>query len=1118
VTQIGARWWPLDWRDKTSGASRFVLDQLTGELDSPPLWAAIHRSPHPLADVLSVDVTRAAAAPEVHAVITSADFGEHMYFAGLPFSDRRPLAKDRVRFIGEEIAVVAADTPRAARKAARLVDVRYRVRTAPTTVGQALAPGAQSLHERDTGTRNVSVRSRGTHGDFDAVLSSSHSEVSGTFRYPRVAQLPMERSACIASWDAEAECLQLWTTTQVPRIVSELVANFLDLDPGQVICRESTVGGAFGARSRTCEYEVLASMLSLRCGRPVVLAYTREEDMSTLRSRHGFTTSMTGHASADGRILGFDTTITMDNGAYNMTGPFVMEVALLGLGGLYRPVGVRWDSSLVDTATVPGGQMRGLGYPQVAMASEVLVDQLAELQGVDPIEFRLRNANHGGQRTLGGGLIGSSGLTACLEAVRESIGWTAKRVDRRPYRGLGVAAGIHGSGDNGGRMDANRSSAAIDVFADGRVRLRFGSIDIGTHQATALAQVVAEELGLKPDDVHVSLADTAASPFELGQWASRGTYFAGHAVRLTASELADRIRALAEAKLGAAVTLSDGWARSANGDLTIAEVITASDAFVDGALTHEGTYVDQIIRFDPENPVLDDVTGTYSFAAHAVEVEVDPVTGRITVVDYAAAHDVGRAINPGACEGQIIGGAVMGLGAVLGEEIILAGGRVVNPTYLNYAMPRASDLPAVRPILIEGETDNGPYGAKSVGELPTCLAAPAVLNAVYDATGIRFDSLPLTPDKVLEALRIRDGRPPRRLRIWRRPRRWQVALVRRAYPLGLQAMLERLGRRVADSAEPAEITAVIAPTSAHDVLDALGNDTAVLGGGTDLHLQRRQGLSRHTRLVSVRLASDLAGVAEEPTGDLRIGSATTLQEMIDDPAVPNLLRDAAATIASAQVREVATVGGNLLQSKRCWFFRNGFDCYKRSGATAPCFAVTGDHRFHHAAMEAHRCQATTPSDLGTVLVALDATVEILSTQGRRVIPAGSLYTGPGESVVRADEVLCAVRVPATDRLRVAQFRKLALWSGDFATASVTVSRLPSPTPLHRVVLGALAPIPWRANATEAALDRNDSAERVLQVFDDELSRHGHPLPGNGWKLDAAVGLLGQGLADLPADQ
>jgi CO/xanthine dehydrogenase Mo-binding subunit/CO/xanthine dehydrogenase FAD-binding subunit len=1114
MSHIGARWWPVDWRDKTSGATRFVLDHLADADLPPPLWAALHRSPHPLADVLSVDVARAVAAPGVHAVITAADFGEHAYFAGLPFSDRRPLAKDRVRFIGEEIAAVAAETPHAARKAARLVQVRYRVLAAPTTVDEALSRGAATLHERATGTPNVSVRSQGVHGDLDAVLATAHTRATGTFRYPRVAQLPMEPSACIASWDARTERMELWTTTQVPRIVSEVVAEFLDLAPGQVICRETSVGGGFGARSRTCEYEVLAAMLSRKAGRPVVLAYTREEDIATLRSRHAVTTTMTGYASQDGRILGFDTTLTMDNGAYNMTGPFVMAVALHGLGGLYRPVGVRWDSRLVDTATVPGGQMRGLGYPQVALASEVLVDRLAELNDADPLEFRLRNANHAGQRTLGGGTIGSSGLAACLTAVRDAIQWTERRRDRPPYRGLGVAAGIHGSGDNGGRVNANRSSAAIDVFADGRVRLRFGAIDIGTHQATALAQIVAEELGVRPDDVQVALADTADTPFELGQWASRGTYFGGHAVRVAATELAERIRALAEGKLGAQVTLSDGWARSANGDLTIAEVVTASAEFADGRLTHEGTYVDQTIRFDPENPVLDDVSGTYTFAAHAAEVEVDPRTGRVTVLQYVAAHDIGRAINPSAVEGQIIGGAVMGLGAVLGEEIVMAGGRVVNPAYLNYAMPRAADLPDVRPLLIEGETDAGPYGAKSVGELPTCLAAPAVLNAVYDATGIRFDTLPLTADRILEALRARDGRAPRRPGIWRRPRRWQVALVRRAYPLGLEAVLRRLGPKVADRVEPAEVTDVVAPDTADGVLGALGPGTTVLGGGTDLHLQRRQGISRDTRLVSVRLATDLAGVTEQSTGDLRIGAATTLSGLSADPRVPQVVRDAVATIASAQVREVATVGGNLLQAKRCWFYRNGFDCYKRAGAAAPCYAVTGDHRFHHAALGAHRCQATTPSDLGTVLVALDARIEILGRAGRRTIPAERLYRGPGESVVAPDEVLCAVLVPPAARHGTAQFRKLALWSGDFATVSVAVSRLDGSTTKHRVVLGALAPVPWRARATEAALDRGEPDERVVGALDRELTRHGHPLPGNGWKLDAAVGLLEQALAGL----
>jgi CO/xanthine dehydrogenase FAD-binding subunit len=323
---------------------------------------------------------------------------------------------------------------------------------------------------------------------------------------------------------------------------------------------------------------------------------------------------------------------------------------------------------------------------------------------------------------------------------------------------------------------------------------------------------------------------------------------------------------------------------------------------------------------------------------------------------------------------------------------------------------------------------------------------------------------------------------------------------------------------VVDRDEPVDIAEVITPTSAHDVVTALRADTAVLGGGTDLHLQRRQGISRHTRLVSLRLARDLAGVDEEATGDLRIGSATTLQELIDNPLMPQVLRDAAATIASAQIREVATLGGNLLQAKRCWFFRNGFDCYKRAGASAPCYAVTGDHRFHHAAMEAHRCQATTPSDLGTVIVALDATIDILGPHGQRVIAAHELYDGPGESVVRSDEILSAVHVPVSARGRVAQFRKLALWSGDFATASVTISRLPAQTPDYRVVLGALAPVPWRARATERALNRHDSTAQVLRVLDDELSRHGHPLPGNGWKLDLAVGLLGRALADLPDDQ
>jgi CO/xanthine dehydrogenase Mo-binding subunit/CO/xanthine dehydrogenase FAD-binding subunit len=1112
VRYIGERVRPVDWIPKTTGTARFVLDRIP----DGALFSAVVRSPHPHARILSCDISKARALPGVHAVITADDFADRKYFADSPMGDRHPLAREKVRFIGEEVVAIAAETKEIAQQAASLVRVRYRRLSAPTSVEEALRPSATRLHRRDSRT-NVSVRMQGEHGDFAAAVARSSCSVRGVFSYPRVAQAPMEPSACIASWDHGVQRMEIWSTTQSPLIVTEVVAEMLKLDREQVVFREASVGGGFGARSRVCEYEVLTAMLSLRCGRPVVTSFTREEEFSTSRTRHAFLTDLTAHADADGRIQAFDADVIINNGAYNLTGPFVMSVALHGLGGLYRPTAARWDAKLVDTAVTPGGQMRGLGYPQVAMASECLVDRLAEQQGFDPLDYRVRNANVAGQMTLGGGNIGSTALVQCLQRAAAAVDWRTKKTERTPWRGVGIAAGMHGSGDNGGRADANRSDAAIDLFGDGRARLRYGSIDFGTHQRTVLVQIAADVLGLDIDRVEIVQADTQHAPFELGQWGSRGTYFGGHAVRLCAQGLAERLHKLAAAELGGEVTFSNGFAVGAAKQMPLGELATKDPEFRDGKLTHEASYIDPIVRFDPDNPVVDDVSGTYAFAAHAAEIEVDPHTGEITIRGYVAAHDVGRALNPSACEGQIIGGAVMGLGAVLGEELIHKDGRPVNPTYLNYALPRAADVPSVEPILIEGATDNGPWGAKSVGELPTVLAAPAVLNALYDATSIRFDSLPLTPDKVLSALRARAGLPARRYWLWRRPTRWQIDLMRKAYPFGVHRAMHRLGRKVAHRYRPPTTVTVDRPTTVAQLAGSASVGAIVLGGGTDLRLQIRQGLQSPTRMSSVADVDAMRHVEVLPGGDLRIGAGITLSELIAHPDIPAVLRDAARSIASEQIRNVATLGGNLVQAKRCWFYRNGFDCYKRAGVTAPCYAVTGDHRFYHAAMDAHRCQAITPSDLATALAALNARVLVASTTGEETVDIGSFYSGPGETVLERGQFIHAVDITARDRLRLAHFEKLALWTGDFAVVSVCASVAegsPSTDGSARLVFGALAPTPWRARSTEQALDEHASAQAVLECLDSELSRHGHPLPRNGWKLDAAHGLARRALEAL----
>jgi CO/xanthine dehydrogenase FAD-binding subunit len=433
---------------------------------------------------------------------------------------------------------------------------------------------------------------------------------------------------------------------------------------------------------------------------------------------------------------------------------------------------------------------------------------------------------------------------------------------------------------------------------------------------------------------------------------------------------------------------------------------------------------------------------------------------------------------------------------------------VVNPTYLDYPLPRAADAPRVRTVLVEGPDAAGPYSAKGVGELPLVPCAPAVANAVHHAVGVRLRELPLTPDRVLAALRGERALSAR-VRVRGRPSRWWVEGVRRAYPLGLHRLLDRYGTRLARPATPSRIEAVDRPETVAEAAAALRAGGRALGGGTDLLPDGVRSRRERVRLVSLVGVPGLRSLTRTAAGDLRIGAAVTLAELQHGPLVPPVLARTVAEVATPQIREAATVAGNLLQEKRCWFYRNGFTCYRRGGATCPCYAVLGDHSAYHAAVGAHRCQAVTPSDLATTLVALDATAWLRRPDGRRrPVAVADLYTGPGETVVGPRDLVEAVTVPAAACARAGAFAKLNRWSGDFAMVSVAMvadvddaGRLVRPV----VVLGGIAPTPWRPRPARAPdrLTPAGLAERVAA----ELVRAAHPLPGTGWKLDAAVGLV-----------
>lgn len=1120
---VGSRVRPIDWDARTRGAVRFTAD-----LRSPEhLHAAVLRSPHPYAEIVSLDTSRAERLPGVRAVITADDFpaGITYLHRGAPLSDRPPLAAGVVRHVGQEVAAVAADTTATAYAALRAIRVRYRVLPAPLTPRESLVPGAPRLHERVTDEANVAVLLRTDWGDVAAGRAASTVSVEGDYVYPSVSHACMEPNTTLAAWDEATRTVELWTSTQAPWFIAKEVSHLLGIPHESVVCREVAVGGGFGSKSKASEHEVLAAALSRKAGRPVLLELTREEEFGANKPRHRFETHLRTSADADGTIRLFDADVVVDNGSYNHMGSSVMRVGVITLGSMYRPDGARFTSRLVDTATQPGGQFRGYGTPQVSLAVESQVDDLAARLGLDPIEMRLRNLAREHATTLCGYAVTTSRLRDCLVAVRDGLEWEARKAEHRARgldRGLGVAAGMHGSGAYAYEM-ANRSDAAVDLYDDGRVRVRHGSGDAGTGQNTILAQVAAQELGVELGAVEVLSMDSEQTPFELGAWSSRGTHMTGSSVGMAARGLADRVRELAAAKLGSdQVVLRGGRAVAPTGEVEIGDLVGLSDEARDGCLSHEASYLLEGTEMISPDKDRFNLSPTYAFAAHGALVEVDRRTGKVSLLDYVAAHDVGRAINPTATEGQIAGGAAMGIGAALGEELVREGGRVVNPSYVHYAMPRSADLPSVRPVIVEATDAAGPYGAKSVGEMSIIPPGAAVANAVFDAVGVRITELPITPDKVLAALARQEGRV-RRHHLWRRPDRWWIAVVRALYPRGLHHVLHRWGTRVGPgvgpaSPEPVAPPRVLRPSDEASVLAAVADGGQPVGGGTDALVERQRQAQPAPVLVSTIGVPGMRRVVVED-GRLRVGAAVSLSEL--EEALPGELShvaEAVRSIASPQIRNSATVGGNLAQEKRCWFFRNGFACYKRNGPTSPCYAVEGDHRFQHAVIDGHRCQAVTPSDLGTVLQASEAQVVLRRGDRSRTVSLSELYTGPGELDLADGEVLTEVVVPLPSSTRRGSFRKLALYQGDFATASATVTADVAPDGTWhdvRLVLGAVAPTPWRATATERALEgTRPTVAGVRRLLDRELDHHAHPLPGNGWKLDAVAGLVEHAVEEL----
>ncbi len=791
---IGQRLPKLDAPDKAAGRAIYGHDvRLPGMLHGRILYS---RYPH--ARIVNVDVSRALKLPGVKAVVTAADNPYAKFGYG---KDNTPLKGEVVRSLRDEVAAVAASDADLAAEAVELIEVEYEPLEAVFNAEAALQEGAPLIHaERGTNLFNAY---RYAHGDLATGERGSAVIVEADYELPYVAHAAMETSVVVASFDQRGH-LTLYSTTQIPFLLQRDLAEALGLDGSDIRIIQTAIGGAFGRGLDVYPFEPIAALLARKAGRPVRLAFSRHEEFLAAPVRQPAKVRIRAGAQRDGLITFRDVYALLDVGAYVSWGSVTPLVMMETTASLYRVPHVRFNADCAYTNNPITGAVRGYGNPQSTFFVETTMDRLAEALRLDPIDFRLRNANRPNEETPQGLKITSCGLKECLEAVaakadvesgdgrseieseRAAAGNAGVRkrlaANRQSpisslKRGIGFASTLNvGGGARIYRSDGCGATVKVDDF--GHVSLITGSTEIGQGSETVLAQIVADVLAIPVTDVDVLNSDTDVKPWDVGVHASRTTFIAGNAAHLAALDARRQIFETAAEILGVPsdqLIARDGKIM-VNAELGMrnAESIPHSEIHIPKSIElakvararhfREGG---QVISgegwYDPPTKLVDkdtykgNISATYGFGAQMAEVEVDTETGQVRVLRLVCANDVGRAINPMAVEGQIEGGAQMGLGYALTEEVIVKDGRVLNPDFLDYRLFTAADMPVIETVIIETDDPQGPFGAKGVGEMGGTPTAAAIANAIYDAIGVRMTMLPMTPERVLQAITEQQG-------------------------------------------------------------------------------------------------------------------------------------------------------------------------------------------------------------------------------------------------------------------------------------------------------------------------------------------------------------------------
>ncbi|MCW5679993.1 MAG: molybdopterin-dependent oxidoreductase [Xanthobacteraceae bacterium] len=1107
---IGRRIPQIEGQTKVNGEAEYTHDVTLPGM----LYCAILRSPHAAADILEINLKPAMAVPGIVDAVVSSDFsGERYVNYGAGYSDRYPLATGKVRFYGEEVAAVAAETAQSAWLGVRAISVKYREQTPAVTTEAALASGAIEIHPRkEKLPANVAQAVDVKLGDVDAGFEEAALVVEGHYEHGVVWPVCMETNAAVASFDKTSGKLEVWCGTQAPFFVRKELARVLKLELANIIVRPVAIGGGFGGKSQSPEQIAIAALLSKRTGRPIKIALSRDEEYIAGKSDHAKSMSLRTAVDRSGNILARTVDAIVDNGAYTHMGPVYVSALRQRIANLYRVGAAGVRAKLVYTNKLPGGSYRGMGAPGIIWAIESQIDELAEQLNIDPVAYRIQIANQPGDITPLGWKITSCGLSDCLRKASERIGWTEKRGKLPPFRGIGIASMIHPSGSVL-YAEGNFSNLAVELDGEGHLTIFTQTADAGTWQNTILAQLVAETLGISTDNMSVVHMDTEHAPDDLGSAASRVTFVTGNAAIAAGKELISKIRTRLsqewnvetekiEYRVGAFVHPDD-----ARRELTLSQ---AAQRF--GSLRVEGHYSIGLERPDPVTG-YGNYAASYAFGAQAVEVEVDPGTGHVTILNIASAQDVGRVLNPTALEGQTYGGIMQGVGMALSEDVVFENGRPVNRSLINYRVPRIADTPNIFIDFIETNEALGPFGAKAAGEPTINATVAAVANAVADAVGVRFYKLPITPERVLAAIEAKKKRELA-LKPYLRPFNAEVAAVRKIYPVMFPVM-KKAGKHLAKvRPQVRKFETSVVDTIEEAILEASSDNSRFLGGGTDLLPGIRQGVYGPEKLISY---SNIPGVKEisEDEHFVSVGAAVTLDQLVNDKLIGKKfpgLASGTSLIATQQIRNRATVAGDLCQEKRCWFFRSATPCYRFSGPACPCYAVLGDSR-HHSILGAGRCAAPCVADLAPMLSCLGAEAVTAGPEMARRIPVEQLYVWAGETVLEPGELITRIDIPQPSENSSFHYEKYARWRGDFAEASAAVRLIGTKARLidAAILMGGVAPMPARAVHSEEVLRGVSLTPEAIESAASASVFGALPMKDNRYKAALTVSIVSRAI-------